>query len=109
MEDVHEPVSLWTNRKEGRHAANGDELLTAERRVDKALMKIKSDRAFTEDQEKWLALIRRNLIENLLLGKEDFDFLPIFIREGASWPKLNKVFDGQLETLIHEINEAMAA
>ncbi|MBW1794797.1 MAG: hypothetical protein JRJ38_10265 [Deltaproteobacteria bacterium] len=92
-----------------RHAATGGELLTAERRVDKALMKVKSDRAFTEDQEKWLALIRRHLIENLLLEKEDFDLLPIFTGEGASWGKLNSVFEGDLETIIHEINQAIAA
>ena len=74
-----------------------------------ALMKVKSDRSFTEDQEKWLALIRRHLIENLLLEKEDFDLLPIFTREGASWGKLNRVFAGDLETIIREINQAIAA
>ncbi len=92
-----------------RHAATGGELLTAERRVDKALMKVKLDRAFTEDQEKWMALIRMHLIENLLLEKNDFDLLPIFAREGASWGKLNRVFAGDLETIIHEINQAIAA
>jgi len=92
-----------------RYAAKGGELLTAERRVDKALMKIKSDRSFTEEQNKWLDLIRRHLIENLLMEKEDIETLPIFTREGASWGKLNKVFDGKLETIIREINEAIAA
>ncbi|MCK4389020.1 MAG: hypothetical protein KAV83_02125 [Desulfobacterales bacterium] len=92
-----------------RHAATGGELLTAERRVDKALMKVKSDRAFTEEQKKWLALIRMHLIENLLLEKADFDYLPIFSREGASWGKLNRAFDGHLETIISEINQAIAA
>jgi len=62
-----------------------------------------------EDQEKWLALIRRHLIENLLLEREDFDYLPIFTRKGASWDRLNKVFDGQLQTIIYEINQAIAA
>jgi type I restriction enzyme R subunit len=92
-----------------RHAATGGELLTAERRVDKALMKIKSDRAFTDEQEKWLGLIRRHLIENLLMEKEDVDYLPLFFREGASWGKLNEVFAGELETIIREINLAVAA
>ena len=92
-----------------RHAATGGELLTAKRRVDKALMKVKSDRAFTEEQERWLALIRMHLIENLLLEKEDFDYLPIFTREGASWAKLNRTFSGDLETIVQEINQAIAA
>ena len=92
-----------------RHAATGGELLTTEQRVNKALMKVKADRAFTEEQEKWLALIRTHLIENLLMEKEDVDYLPIFTREGTSWDKLNKIFGGELETIIHEINEAVAA
>jgi type I restriction enzyme R subunit len=92
-----------------RYAAKGGELLTVERRVDKAMMKIKSDRSFTEEQNKWLNLIRRHLIENLLMEKGDIESLPIFTREGASWKKLNKLFSGELEIIIHEINEAMAA
>jgi type I restriction enzyme R subunit len=92
-----------------RYAAKGGELLTVEQRVNKALMKVKSDRSFTEEQNKWLDLIRRHLIENLLMEKEDIETLPIFTREGASWSKLNRVFSGELETIIHEINEAIAA
>jgi len=71
-------------------------------------MKVKSDRAFTDEQEKWLELIRRHLTENLLMEREDID-LPIFSRAGASWAKLNKVFGGELEKIIHEINAAVAA
>ncbi|MCK4389291.1 MAG: hypothetical protein KAV83_03510 [Desulfobacterales bacterium] len=56
-----------------------------------------------------MALIRRHLIENLLLEKADFDYLPIFSREGASWGKLNRAFGGDLETIVQEINEAIAA
>jgi len=50
-----------------------------------------------------------HLIENLLMEKEDIETLPIFTREGISWAKLNRTFDGKLETIIHEINEAIAA
>lgn len=92
-----------------RYAARGGELLMVERRVDKAMMKIKSGRSFTEEQNNWLDLIRRHLIENLLMEKEDVEMLPIFTREGASWKKLNKLFSDELETIIHEINEAIAA
>ncbi len=73
------------------------------------MMKVKSDRAFTEEQEKWLELIRRHLTENLIMQKDDVDYLPIFAREGVSWGKLNKVFRGELETIIQEINTAIAA
>jgi len=92
-----------------RHAAMGSELLTAEQRVAKAMMKVKSDRAFTQEQERWLELIQRHLTQNLLIEKNDVDSLPIFTREGASWGKLNLVFNNELETIIHEINQAIAA
>lgn len=92
-----------------RFAAKGGELLTIEQRVNKALMKVKSDRSFTEEQNRWLELIRRHLIENLLMEMEDIEILPIFTREGVSWNKLNKVFKGNLESFIHKINESIAA
>ena len=92
-----------------RFAAKGGVLLTVEQRVSKALMKIKSDRSFTEEQNRWLELIRRHLTENLLMEKEDIETLPIFTRQGASWNKLDKIFEGKLETIIHKINEAIAA
>jgi type I restriction enzyme R subunit len=92
-----------------RYAAKGGELLTAERRVDKALMKVRSDRSFTPEQERWLALIRTHLIENLLLERDDFEALPIFTREGASWGQLNRIFGGQFGTIVQEINQAIAA
>ena len=38
------------------------------------------------------------------MEKNDVDYLPIFTREGASWGKLNKVSDGELKEIIHEIN-----
>ena len=37
------------------------------------------------------------------------DYLPIFTREGVSWDKLDKVFECELEEIIHEINTAVAA
>ena len=92
-----------------RHAAQGGELLTVEQRVNKAMMKVKSDRAFTPEQEKWLDLIRRHLTKTLLMEKDDVDYMPIFTREGGSWGKLNKIFGGELDAIIHEINEAIAA
>jgi len=36
-------------------------------------------------------------------------FSLLFAREGASWGKLNRVFEGDLETIISEINLAVAA
>ena len=43
------------------------------------------------------------------MEKEDIDSMPIFSQEGVSWGKLDKVFDGELEAIIHEINASVAA
>lgn len=90
-----------------RHAAKGEELLTVESRIDRALAKVKANRKFTDAQEKWFDLIRSNLIENLLIEKDDIDTLPIFTREGINYRRLNKMFNGQLEQVLGEINEAV--
>jgi len=89
------------------HAARGEPLLTAEGRVDRALEKLRASRKFTREQEDWLTLIRRHLIDNLILEKEDFDIMPIFKRQGVTFQRLNEVFDGRLEELLLEINEAV--
>ena len=90
-----------------KHATKGEELFTAQSRVDRAIAKVRENIAFTHEQEKWLQLIRYHLIQNLLLEKEDFDTLPIFTREGMNFQRLNTIFDGQLEKVINEINDAV--
>ena len=90
-----------------KHAAKGEEFLTAETRVQKAFEKVKGGRHFTGDQEKWLDLIKTHMVANLLLEKDDFDFSPIFARSGLDYNKLNRVFDGDLEKIINELNEAV--
>ncbi len=90
-----------------RHAAKNDELLTVETRIDRALAKVKAKHHFTEAQEKWLEHIRHHLIVNLLIEKDDIDTLPIFTRQGMSYTQLNRVFDGKLDELLKEINEAV--
>jgi len=90
-----------------KHAAKGDEFLTAESRIDKAFEKICQSRHFTKEQEKWLDLIRHHMIKNLLVEKDDFDSLPIFTREGITFNSLNRIFDGKLNVILSELNEAV--
>jgi len=90
-----------------KHAADGEDFLTAETRVSKAFEKIRRHRKFTPEQDKWLDLIRQHMVANLLLEKDDFDFLPIFTREGITFNRLNKVFNGELDKIINELNEAV--
>jgi len=79
------------------------------KQVNKAMMKVRTERAFNEEQGKWLELIRRHLTENLIMEKDDVDHMPIFTREGGSCGKLKKVFGGELEIIIEEMNAAIAA
>jgi type I restriction enzyme R subunit len=91
-----------------KHAASEENpLLTAQERVDRAIKRITEGREFTEEQLKWLNLIKAHLEINLAIDREDFDEIPAFTRKGG-WKVANKVFDN-LEELLKEINEAVAA
>ncbi len=92
-----------------KHAAKDEEpLLTGAERVDRALASITQGQTFSEEQQRWLDRIRSHLIENLSIDRDDFDAMPIFAREGG-WGKANRVFDERLETILAELNLAMAA
>jgi len=92
-----------------KHAADGLEpLLTAEERVDRAVTKITAGRTLSPEQQRWMDRIRHHLVTNLSISQDDFHLLPIFARDGG-WGKANRVFDGKLNELILQINEAMAA
>lgn len=91
-----------------KHAVRDQEpLFTAEERVNLALVKVTANRTFTDEQKQWLDLIREHLVSNLSLDKGDFDNMPILSREGG-WNKANRAFDGQLTSVIEQLNEAIA-
>ena len=89
-----------------KHAVHGEDLLTAESRVNRAFEQIRTKHSFTGEQEKWLGLIQRYLIENILMEKDDLDLIT-FTREGGNFIRINQIFNGELDNLIQEINEAV--
>lgn len=89
-------------------AAKESPLYTASERVDKALNKIMAGKTFNDEQKQWIGFIREHLVENLTIEIDDFDDMPVFERHGGSG-KAKKVFGAELETLIEEINYAVAA
>jgi type I restriction enzyme, R subunit len=92
-----------------KHAANEQEpLLTAEERVKLAVAKVTKGKTFAPEQRQWLRLIESHLIENLTIDAEDFDALPVFTRKGGL-SQATQVFAGQLQPLIVQLNEAIAA
>jgi type I restriction enzyme R subunit len=92
-----------------KHAADEHQpLLTATERVEQAFQRITAGHSFTVEQQQWLDRIRIHLVENLSIDREDFDLVPVFTREGG-WTAARRVFGNQLDALVHELNEAIAA
>jgi len=83
-------------------------LLTAEERVDAAMARITTGKTFSEEQQQWLGYIREHLIHNLSIALDHFDYAPIFERRGGLG-KVRAVFQEGLNTLIEELNYAIAA
>lgn len=90
-----------------KHAAKSEPLISAKERVDLALAKVVDDKKFTPQQEEWLGLIRKHLIENLTIEPEDFDSMPIFVNYGGNFNRVNRDFDNDLVSYINQINTAM--
>jgi type I restriction enzyme R subunit len=90
------------------HAAEGEPLMSAAERVDRAIAKTIEAQTLTPQQSKWLELIRRHLIANLAIERDDFELLE-FDRQGATWQRVNVDFGGQLAEVLLQLNEAVAA
>ncbi len=87
-----------------RHAAKDEPLLSAQERVDYAINKIIAEQELDSQQKEWLDLMRTHLVANLTLEEDDFDTMPIFVNNGGSFGKVNKIFDSNLSKLIGQIN-----
>ncbi len=90
-----------------KHAAQGEPLLSAVERVDRAMARITAGQTFTAAQQRWLDLLRSHLIENLTIDPEDFT-LYTFTIAGATWNRVNHDFDNRLQSLLNQLNQAIA-
>jgi type I restriction enzyme, R subunit len=92
-----------------KHAAKESEpLLTAAERVDRAFEKLIAGRTFTPIQQAWLDRIRAHLVVSLTIERTDFDIIPI-LSDAGGWGGANRVFEGKLQDLIADLNQAIAA
>ena len=91
-----------------RQAALGDPLVPYEQRVEKALQRILASRAWTTPQRQWLQRIANQTKAITIVDREalDDDAL-LFRREGGGWPRLNKLFGGELDQVLHRFQEAV--
>ena len=92
-----------------KHAADkGQRILTAEERVDLAMSNSFADTDLSEEQQKWLNMIREHLIENLTIDEADFDAIPIFFERGGQ-AKARRIFGNRFNPMIQELNSRIAA
>ena len=66
-----------------------------------------SGKSFTDEQRKWLEMIRDHIAANLLIETDDFDYAP-FAQEGGIG-KVWQLFGDDLSKILDELNEALAA
>jgi type I restriction enzyme R subunit len=64
-------------------------------------------RKFSDEQRQWLELIRDHIAANLQIEVDDFDYVPFTQRGGIG--KASQVFGEELENVLNELNEVLAA
>ena len=88
-----------------RHVALGQPLVPHSQRVQAAMQKILSSRPWTEPQRKWLERIGKQLKQETIVDREALDAGQF--KEMGGFIRLNKVFKGELETILRDIADAM--
>ena len=88
-----------------KHAIGEDEFPTTEERVEKAFEVWEQEHEFTEDERKWLNMIREHFKREKMIKEEDFNDIP-FIRKGG-WDSAAEAFGGeeQLKETLEELNK----
>jgi type I restriction enzyme, R subunit len=89
-----------------RQAANNEPILPYTERVERALQRILSSQSWTNPQRDWLRKIAAQTKVNDIVDKETLDDPDqLFKREGGGYNRLDKIFNGQLQTVLEQFNE----
>lgn len=88
-----------------RQAALGDPLIPFEERVNVATRMILAKSSWTEPQKQWLRRIAEQITKEVVLDRESIE-QGNFAAHGG-FARLNKIFNGQLESILHDFNEAL--
>jgi type I restriction enzyme R subunit len=81
-------------------------LIPYEQRVDLAIAKILAFQPWTTPQRKWLERIGKQLKLETIVDKEVLD-RGEFKTQGGGFQRLNKAFNGRLEEILTQLNEAL--
>ena len=88
-----------------RQAALGDALVPYGERVQRAMKKILASQQWSAPQRKWLERIGKQLEKEYVVDRETLD-KGAFKAQGG-FQRINKVFQGQLERVLSEINRSL--
>jgi type I restriction enzyme R subunit len=86
-----------------RQLAVGSPLVPYSERVDRAVQRLRKTHKFTDPQSKWLDRIAKQVKLETVVDRASLD-AGQFKTDGG-FARLNKVFDGKLETLLGELAE----
>lgn len=67
----------------------------------------KTGKKFTDEQRRWLEMIRDHVIASLEIGRDDFKFTPF--KENGGIGKVYQLFGEELWGMLEELNEVLAA
>ncbi|MCB0623032.1 MAG: type I restriction-modification system endonuclease [Saprospiraceae bacterium] len=88
-----------------RQAAIGDALIPFDERVRGAMQRILAKRAWSDPQRKWLKRIAEQVEREIVVDRDALDHEPFQAHGG--YKRLNKVFDGHLESVLSDLNEEL--
>jgi len=84
-----------------RHAI-GSVLMSHEERIKRAVDKVWKNHDFSKQELNWLGRIEKHLLNESVLNVQTFD--EDVFRDNGGYTRINKVFRGNLEAIIREIN-----
>lgn len=90
-----------------RRQALGSPLIDYDERVSDAMKRLLKSRAWTNPQRQWLERIAKQLKVEIVVDKEALD-RGVFKSKGG-FNRLNKIFEGQLEQVLGDLNEEVWA
>ncbi|WP_214630768.1 type I restriction-modification system endonuclease [Paenibacillus agaridevorans] len=91
-----------------RQQALGDPLISHEERIEGAMKKIYDMKVWSKVQKDWLKRIEKQLLQESVLDpnpEKAFEVEPFKSRGG--YKQLNKIFDGDMDTIVSTINTAL--
>ena len=91
-----------------RQAANSEPIIPYSERVERALQRLLSSQTWSGPQRDWLKKIAAQTKVNEIVDRETIeDPDQLFKREGGGYNRLDKIFSGELKTILERFNESL--